>query len=109
MSGDFTQPGREVEAADQRGSENDSGENFADYSGLAELHEEKAEQVRESYEKKEKKEDGSEVGVGHSGRAAGNRMRFAGESLLQIWDAKRRLGRSRGLRLQRRETSDGLF
>jgi len=60
-----------VEAADQSRAQDDPGENFADYSGLAELHEEKAEQVSESYEE-EKEEDGGEVGVGHSGRDCRN-------------------------------------
>jgi hypothetical protein len=72
-----------VKAAEQGGAEKDPGKNFADDPGLAELDEEKSEQVSQAYEKQEKKEDRGEVGVGHSGRTAGNRMRFAGKSLLE--------------------------
>jgi hypothetical protein len=46
MSGDFVKAGCDVEAAEESGTEDDSGKNFADHSGLVELYEEKAEQVR---------------------------------------------------------------
>jgi hypothetical protein len=56
-----------VEAAEQRGAENNSGEDFSNYLWLAEFNEEVAEQVSQAHEKQEKEEEGSEIGVGHNG------------------------------------------
>jgi len=45
MRGDCIEPRGEMEAANESWTEDDSGENFADYSGLAQLNKQKTEQV----------------------------------------------------------------
>jgi hypothetical protein len=55
----------ERQAAEQRGTEHDTGEDFADDLGLAEKDEDVAEKLRTAGEEQKGEEEGSELGVGH--------------------------------------------